>query len=166
MNIFILNQDPRLAAQDMCDKHVPKMIVESAQMMASALLRHGAHPDDMPLTKKGTPYKGGYPHHPCTKWVGDSRDNYDWLCEHSHALLIEYWTRFKKEHACSGPLMQMYNMEEFIPEGPLTQFALAMPEQFRNLDAVYAYREYYRHKADTMTVEWTRAGKEPTWWTI
>ena len=32
MNIFILNEDPIKAAQDQCDKHVVKMIVESAQM--------------------------------------------------------------------------------------------------------------------------------------
>lgn len=29
MNIFILNEDPIQAAQDQCDKHLVKMIVES-----------------------------------------------------------------------------------------------------------------------------------------
>ena len=37
MNIFVLDTDPVLAAQMHCDKHVPKMVVEAAQMMASAL---------------------------------------------------------------------------------------------------------------------------------
>ena len=36
MNIFILSNNPVRAAQYQCDKHVPKMCVESAQMMASA----------------------------------------------------------------------------------------------------------------------------------
>lgn len=36
MNIFILNSDPVLAAQDHCDKHLPKMAVEYAQMLSSA----------------------------------------------------------------------------------------------------------------------------------
>ena len=51
MNIFVLHRTPWKAAQMMCDKHIPKMIVESAQMMASALIRHGATPDMMPTTK-------------------------------------------------------------------------------------------------------------------
>ena len=36
MNIFILDKDPYLAAQMLCDKHIPKMIVESAQMLSTA----------------------------------------------------------------------------------------------------------------------------------
>ena len=35
MNIFILDEDPRKAAQMVCDKHVNKMIIESAQMMST-----------------------------------------------------------------------------------------------------------------------------------
>ena len=36
MNIFYLDRDPRIAAQMMCDKHVVKMILESAQMLSTA----------------------------------------------------------------------------------------------------------------------------------
>lgn len=36
MNIFYLNSNPRIAAQMLCDKHVIKMIVESAQMLSTA----------------------------------------------------------------------------------------------------------------------------------
>ena len=36
MNIFILHEDPVVAAQMLCDRHVPKMIVESAQMLSTA----------------------------------------------------------------------------------------------------------------------------------
>jgi hypothetical protein len=35
MNIFVLSDDPVQAAQDQCDKHVVKMIVESAQMLST-----------------------------------------------------------------------------------------------------------------------------------
>ena len=35
MNLFILDKDPVLAAQLQCDKHVVKMIVESAQMLST-----------------------------------------------------------------------------------------------------------------------------------
>ena len=36
MNIFVLDKNPTIAAQMLCDKHVPKMIVESAQMLSTA----------------------------------------------------------------------------------------------------------------------------------
>ena len=36
MNIFYLDKDPVVAAQMSCDKHVVKMILESAQMLCTA----------------------------------------------------------------------------------------------------------------------------------
>ena len=36
MNIFILDQDPIAAAVQQCDKHIVKMVLESAQMMSTA----------------------------------------------------------------------------------------------------------------------------------
>ena len=80
MNIFVLDEDPAIAAQMMCDKHIPKMIVETFQMLGSALRRHGATDEQMPLTSKGTPLIGGYKHHPCTIWAGETKTNYVWLC--------------------------------------------------------------------------------------
>ena len=161
MNIFILHNNPIKAARMHCDKHVPKMCVEAAQMMASALRRHGATDEDMPLTKAGKPYKGGYAHHPCTVWAGESRDNFDWLADHAHKLLCEYYERFGKEHACTMPVMQMYNMDEMIPEGKLTPFALAMPDEYRDDDAVKAYRAYYHSK---QFAKWEKGTPAPDWW--
>lgn len=36
MNIFTTNDCPIISAQEMCDKHVVKMIVEYAQLMSTA----------------------------------------------------------------------------------------------------------------------------------
>ena len=66
MNIFVLDLDPEVAAQYHCDKHVPKLCVEVTQMMVSAVRRYGATDNDVPLTKSGTPHKGGYHRHPVT----------------------------------------------------------------------------------------------------
>ena len=35
MNIFYLDKDPKVAAQMMCDKHIVKMILESAQLLST-----------------------------------------------------------------------------------------------------------------------------------
>ena len=166
MNIFVLDENPITAAQMHCDKHVPKMCVEAAQMMASALRRHGATDEQMPLTKSGTPYKGGYAHHPCTVWAGDSWTNLDWLASHAMALCVEFEDRFKKEHACFGPICQMSmliaRMYKSIPnDAKLTPFAQAMPDEYRNDDAVKAYQAYYHSK---QFAKWEKGTPAPDWW--
>ena len=161
MNIFVLDTDPTTAARMHCDKHVPKMCVEAAQMMASALRRHGATDEQMPLTKAGTPYKGGYAHHPCTVWAGDSRDNFQWLAQHACILFLEYERRFGKEHACEQPIKTMCTMWKMIPEGGLTPFAQAMPDEYRNDDPVVAYRAYYHSK---QFAKWEKGTPAPDWW--
>ena len=161
MNIFVLDESPTIAAQMHCDKHIPKMCVEAAQMMASALRRHGATDEQMPLTKSGTPYKGGYKHHPCTVWAGDSRDNFQWLAQHACILFLEYERRFGKEHACELPIKTMCTMWDMIPEGKLTPFAQAMPDEYRDDDAVKAYQAYYHSK---QFAKWQKGTPAPDWW--
>ena len=73
MNIFALSTNPWVAATMHCDKHVPKMVIEIFQQLGSAVRRHGATDSMMPLTQKGTPLRGGYHNHPCTRWTGDCR---------------------------------------------------------------------------------------------
>ena len=161
MNIFVLDNDPAVAARMMCDKHIPKMVLESAQMMAQALRRHGATDEQMPLTKSGTPYKGGHPHHPCTVWVGDSRENFKWLSLHAKALCEEYYNRFGKHHACHDPIIIMSRMTLFILKGGVTPFAQAMPDEYKDDDAVNAYRAYYHSK---QFAKWEKGAPTPDWW--
>ena len=134
-------------------------------MMASALRRHGATDEQMPLTKSGTPYKGGYHHHPCTVWAGDSRANFKWLAQYARELLYEYAERFcvlnNKTHACYDPIYAMSGMTDMIPEGKLTPFAQAMPDEYRNDDVVKAYRRYYHSKT---FAKWERGTPAPDWW--
>ena len=181
MNIFVLDENPITAAEMHCDKHVPKMCVEAAQMMASALRRWGATDEDMPLTKAGKPYKGGYAHHPCTVWAGDSWANFIWLSSHATALCIEYKHRFGKMHACFQPIIHMGSMA-LTPRfsdisQTLTPFALAMPDEYRpiiqigndepvkvthsNHKAVEAYRRYYHSK---QFAKWEKGTPAPDWW--
>jgi hypothetical protein len=165
MNIFVLDEDPVKSAQAMDCVRVPKMIVESAQMMASALRRWGATDEQMPLTKAGRPYLGGYKNHPCTIWAGDTFSNFDWLCRHAVGLLIEYQNRFGKRHACSGPIVHMIsNTPNNIPDGELTVFAQAMPDEFKQENAVKAYRAYYHSKMYSAGGVHYRHTSPPDWW--
>ena len=165
MNIFVLDEDPIKAAQFYCDKHVPKLVVELSQCLASAVRRHGAIDKDMPLTKSGTPMKGGWPKHPVVLWCGDSRHNFIWAAMHGIALSMEYSYRYDKIHSCHEGLIKLLNMFRLIPYASLTPFAQAMPDQYKiKEDAVTAYRNLYwfdkRHKFNCL---WTRRSK-PKWW--
>ena len=161
MNIFILDENPTTAARMHCDKHIPKMCVEAAQMLASALRQHGATDEQMPLTKSGTPYKGGYAHHPCTVWASTNFANFYWLLVHGTALCYEYQKRFNKVHACQQPILDMFQVSGLIPFGHLTPFAQAMPDEYRDDDAVKAYQAYYHSK---QFAKWEKGTPAPDWW--
>ena len=164
MNIFILSPDPYEAALMHCDKHVPKMCVESAQMLSAAVLRHDPDAPDKavwPTTAKGTHYKASYPHHPCTKWAGDSRANFKWLAKYGLALCQEFFVRFGKRHRCQDAIEILLLHVERLPVGELTPFHQAMPVEHRNEDPVVAYRSYYRTK---MFAEWSKGQPAPAWW--
>ena len=85
MNIFVLHRDPHKAAEYMCDKHISKMIIESAQLLCT-IFDEGV-----------APYKRTHYNHPCAKWVRESLGNYIWLFTHSWALNTEYKKRYKKD---------------------------------------------------------------------
>jgi hypothetical protein len=133
MNIFVVNKDPVLAAQDLCDKHVIKMVLETAQLLCSAHLKGHA------------PYNPTHIKHPCTIWTAASLDNYRWLCEHGIALSNEYTRRYHKNHKSSDVIWWCsVHPPVMIPKNVgLTSFAQAMPDQYKNIDPVIAYRKYY-----------------------
>ena len=164
MNIFVLDKSPTEAAKMYCDKHVPKMVCELYQQMGSALRRHGATDEQMPLTKSNTPLKGGYHFHPATRWVGDTRENFIWAAFHAAMLCEEYERRFGKSHYCVNGIEQMFHMMSMIPEGELTEFAQCMPDEYKvEGDAVTAYRNYYLHEKARFA-KWQKGRQAPNWW--
>jgi hypothetical protein len=164
MNIFVLDKDPIKAAQYHCDKHSSKMCIELFQQLGSAVIRHGATIDIMPLTSKGTPLKGGYHNHPCTRWVGDTKSNYEWAAIHALELCNQYTYRYGKIHSCQKGIEQLYKMIDLIPTGELTNHPQAMPEEYKNPDPVIAYRTYYINDKKDFS-KW-KMGNIPEWWIV
>lgn len=162
MNMFILDIDPFEIAKSHCDKHVPKMIVETLQMCGSALIRHNSK--NMPITKSGTPLRGGYHHHPVTRWIGETRSNFRFAINVGLALCAEYTFRYDKYHFSETGLRYMKNFDILIPDGPMTKFALAMPDIYKQDDAVMAYREYYfKDKRSKIKFEYLKGRGKPDW---
>lgn len=146
MNIFILDNDIEKCAQYHCDQHVNKMILESAQLLCTALNLKGFT----------TPYRSTHTKHPCTLWVGDSFDNFQWLVRLSSALNDEYRWRYEKEqdHASIKVIRQI---EEYqFPSRGLTPFAQAMPTEYKDPNSpVAAYRRFYCSEKSSFAT-WTK----------
>lgn len=135
MNIFVLDENIERCARYHCDQHVVKMILESVQILCTA------------LNKKGyvTPYKSTHIKHPCVLWVEQSYDNFIWLQRLCVALNQEYRYRYDKtsDHKSMSVLTQIADMQ--YPSLGLSEFAQAMPEQYKQTgQAVRAYRDFYR----------------------
>lgn len=152
MNIFVLDNDITTCAQFHCDQHAIKMILESAQLLCTA------------LNKKNfsTPYKSTHINHPCTLWVEESYDNFEWLMQLALALNKEYRYRFDKQHDHKSIAVITEIAQYKFERCGLTPFAQAMPEEFKVADdPVAAYRNFYI--GDKMRfAKWTKR-EQPAW---
>lgn len=151
MNIFILDLDPKICAEYHADKHAVKMILEHAQMMSTAVRMSGIDEG----------YKIAYQNHPCTKWVRESLSNYRWLYDLTFYLNLQYRLRFNHNYNHKSFDVIDSISEPNIPDLGLTTFAQAMPDQYKNENAVIAYRDYYVGEK-THLFQWTKVNK-PEW---
>jgi hypothetical protein len=141
-----------VAAQMHNDKHVVKMILESAQLLC------GVHH----MTGGTAPYGLSHKNHPCSIWARECIENYIWLCDLGLELCKEYTHRYGKRHKSQDIiewcLIHKPNIKEI---GNITSFALAMPDECKIGNAVESYREYYlKYKKDFS--KWTNRNS-PYW---
>ena len=156
MNIFTLDVNPQVAAHYHCDKHVVKMILETAQMLSTA--HHIHNPSPSPKI-----YKQTHKNHPSTIWVRQNNRNYLWTAELFKYLLQEYTYRYKKVHKTN----QLVNILEICPSGipvsnDMTPFAQCMLDQYKiDGDPIQAYKNYYIGEKKRFA-KWTER-KMPNW---
>ncbi len=135
MNVFVLDENPVIAARYLCDKHIVSQANESAQIISGV-------------------NRGPYKHtqsqlnHPCVKWAGFSKPNYDWLVAHAKEIYELYKLLYNRKHA-SEDIAYCFQSPG-VKLGPGKQsfirvfrepFASQIPNE---LDVVSAYRQYYR----------------------
>ena len=182
MNLFILDKDPVKAAQLQCDKHVVKMIVESAQMLSTAHRMLDGHETRRPSKSGKTMskywelfderehvlYKAVHMHHPCTVWTMKTNDNYKWHYEHFVALCDEYQYRYGKVHGTDKLLRDVLAATpRNIPIGYLTKQPLAMKSNPECMfeDVVKSYRAFYQTKQSRFKMAWT-CRPIPEWFNV
>jgi hypothetical protein len=156
VNVFYLDHCPRAAAEAHCDRHVVKMILESAQLLSTAW--HVVAPNAVeqsigstdpayPLIDRtpaiaarlefGTVYYLGnqriygktHEHHPSAVWVRENRGNYEWLWQLGQWLLEEYGHRYSKLHACRHVLRTLERAPTGLQPGEQNEPPPAMPEE-------------------------------------
>ena len=150
MNIFVLDESPVVSAKYACDKHVVKMILESAQMLCAI------HPE-------GTaPYKRTHYNHPCTKWVRESARNYEWLLLHAYSLCDEYTRRYGKVHKTEAVIEWCDNNRPELPNTERTKQPICMPDYCKTESVVESYRKYYINEKSTFA-KW-KDGSIPFWY--
>ena len=180
MNIFALSPVPEVAAQWHCDKHVVKMIVESAQMLSTAhRLLDGAMERrrsksgktiqkywKLSDSREGDLYKAVHVGHPCTKWTMESHSNYKWHYQLFKHLCDEYTYRYGKVHASAYKLLDsLESTPNNIKKSYMTPFALAMgsnPECMDHNDPIGSYQEFYQTKQSRFDMNWTN--REIPYW--
>jgi hypothetical protein len=134
MNIFVLDNEPVKCAKYHNDKHVVKMILETAQLLCGVHWVEGSE----------APYKLSHRNHPCAIWTRECIDNYVWLCQLGLALCNEYTYRYEKTHKSQAVIEWCYdNLPRLPKKTGITPFALAMPIECKVGDAVESYRTYY-----------------------
>tara|TARA_B100000482_G_scaffold91393_1_gene65723 strand:+ start:849 stop:1331 length:483 start_codon:yes stop_codon:yes gene_type:complete len=140
LNIFYLHHSPYIAAKVQYNKHVVKMILESAQMLCTAHHVYGNEEQ-----KLNVPYKQAHLNHPSTIWTRQCRANYRWLYLHMLALGYEYTKRYGKVHASIVKCEKFLNVPPVhIPDGDFCEPPQAMPDEYKvEGDSVTAYWNYY-----------------------
>lgn len=134
MNIFVLDLDTKKCARYHNNKHTVKMILEYSQLLC------GVHW----VTGGEAPYKLSHKNHPCSIWARECIENYIWLGDLALDLCHEYTHRYGRRHKSQDVIEWcMINLPNIRENGDLTPFALAMNDEYKDIDPVKSYRNYY-----------------------
>jgi len=156
MNIFVLDWDVKKCAMYHNDKHVVKMILETAQLLCGV-----HHMTESPT--ENVPYKLSHKNHPCSIWARESITNYLWLCELGLELCYEYTHRYGKRHKSQDVIEWCIENKPNLPEKGFTEPAKAMPEEYKVKSVVESYRNYYRGEKASFS-KWKNR-QTPQWFT-
>lgn len=152
MNIFATYSCPIKSAKYLDNKRQIKMILESAQLLCTALNLNGVQ----------APYKTTHLNHPAAIWVRQSRQNYSWLLLHLKTLCNEYSKKYNKIHKTAQYIDFFEQNINILPDNNLSPFVNCAANSDLNIsfkhisDTHLAYRLYLRNrwKYDKIKPKW------------
>jgi hypothetical protein len=154
LNIFVTNACPKKCAEFLDSARLRKMVLETAQLLSSAIQLCGYTGSDV--------YKITHKNHPSNVWCRTSQGNYKWLLAHFKALCEEYTLRAGKTHASSKLLPVLEANTHLLPEGNQTPFSNNARNLTKGVDFTHesdvhiAYQLYLGSR-------WETDKREPTW---
>lgn len=183
MNIFYLSDNVEECAEFHIDKHVTKMILESAQLLCMALwadklfgyIPRALTPEEHKELKivmlaepanmeerTFVPYKAGHHNHPSSIWLRSNIEHYYYLHTLANELQREAWYRGYKTHKSINVingLPEPRNMPIKIFERPYP----AMPDELKSGNILEDYRLFYMLDKAAIPATWKFRDK-PHWW--
>lgn len=165
MNIFASDKCPKQSAYNLDSKRVNKMLLESCQMLSTAVNENGGK----------APYKSTHKNHPSNVWVRQSSANYEWLLDHAATLAHIYTLETGKIHKCQAIVYELSlpKHQSLIPKGSITPIpnCAANAEKgisFKHLTDIneaYIYYLIARWNTDTLTPKWKNR-QTPTFYEV
>ena len=172
MNIFYLDEDPFVCAERMCDQHITKMPLESAQILSTA---HRVLDGNLVVgeTKTGRKakrwvlpedddkyYLAAYVNHPSTVWARQSSEHYTWLYEHFRALCLQFFERYQHHHSSWNRLkFSLAKLPQNIKDNGFVAPPQCMPDVYKHSNTIIAYNLYYASKF----TDWCAKGRPMRW---
>lgn len=146
MNIFLPYKDIQSNVEALDDKRLNKMILEHAQLMATAVNLSGGQ----------CTYKSTHKNHPCAIFCRETKGNYSYVLEYFLKMCSEYCFRTGKVHKCSFLRDEFIDGMQFIPAGPLTEFKNCTPHKEIPIHDAYKTTLVEKWKNDTRPPKWTK----------
>ena len=143
MNIFFLDYDTQKCAQYHCDKHVVKMVLETAQLLCGVHHMTDQVTTNYRSSTDQVPYKLSHKNHPCAIWARESLSNYLYLCDLGLELCKEYTYRYGKRHKSQEIIEWCLTNKPQIVDKNFTTPPKAMPDEYKVNDVIQSYRNYY-----------------------
>lgn len=159
MNVFYLDEDPAVCAQFHCDRHVIKMILESAQLLSAA--HHVLGTDQTNL------YKLTHRYHPSTQWVMQCSGNYEYVYNLFVELLKEWRFRYHNSnnsysHKCDALIEPLKHLPLHITIGNMTEPPAVMDISIRKNNTIESYRNLYKTVKFNIC-SWKAPRNKPDW---
>jgi hypothetical protein len=177
MNIFYVDSDPEVAARNMVDRHVVKMILETAQLLSTAhrVIDGEEYVGQSQSGRKAKRwrlsgnvdaimYAATHINHPSAVWVRENSANYVWLYDHLLALGREYTYRYGRTHLTIDKLKDILkdSPQNIKQSNVMTKMPSCMDKQYIvSLDPITNYRNYYNY-GKTDLLRWSN--RPPPQW--
>lgn len=148
MNLFATSDCPIESAFALDDKRANKMLIESCQLLSTALLFNGVKDEGI--------YKLSHAHHPITHWTARTRSNFLWVARHALALSDVYSLVYSRTHASLAVAERCLKLIDNIPNGKLEPFHNSSLVRVPSVSVTESYRQ-------TMNIKWANDKRLATW---